>query len=359
MSNIVVLYDTMLTQKLWEVALRESLGDLYDKQSVEYVELKVDTPSSIQWSTETVDGVREARGDPEHIKSVVGDAEILMIHFAPVTADVMDAARNLKIISSARGGPVNVDPEAATQRGIIVTHTIGRLAQPVADHTMGLLLAEVRHIARDHAKVMDGSYFEDPQDLRRSRRYPVREMEGKTLGIVGFGAVGRELAKRARGFNLNVLAFDPYVEEEEMVKQGVQKADLETLLKSSDFVSINARESPQTYHMISREEFKMMKSTSYIVNTSRGSIIDEQALVEALRENMIAGAGIDVFEDEPLKQDNPLLKLGNVTITPHTAGGSDMSRVRSVKLTCNTVAMYLKGEGVIPAEVVNREVLNQ
>jgi len=358
MKKILVLTDAYLTRQLWEKGLRDALGNLYDSQEFRYLELRMDSPSSMKWSTEPVKGVREAAGDLEQVEREVGNAEILVVHFAPITADVMDADKNLRLISSARGGPVNVDVEAATKRGIIVTATIGRLAPPVADHTIGLLLAEVRHIARDHAAVMDGSYFAS-QDPRRTRRIPVQEMEGKTIGIIGFGQVGREVAKRARGFDLTVLAFDPYVDDATASKYDAVKVDLETLLKKSDFISINARESPETYHLLGKKQFTMMKPTAYVVNTSRGSIIDEKALVEALQNNQIAGAGIDVFEEEPLKKDNPLLRLKNVTITPHTAGGSDKSTLRSVGLAAGTVARYIKGEKFLPGEVFNPSVLEK
>lgn len=358
MKKILVLTDSYLTQEQWEKGLRDVLGDLYDQQQVRYVEPSIDTATSMKWSTEPIQEVREAMGDLEQIKGEIGDAEILVIHFAPITSDVLDADKNLKLISSARGGPINVDIEAATQRGIIVTRTIGRLAPPVADHTMGILLAEVRHIARDHAAVMDGSFFGMP-DPRRNRRIPVQEMEGKTLGIVGFGQVGREIAKRAKGFDLKVSAFDPYVDEAEMSRFGAKKSDLETLLKESDFVSVNARESPETFHLLGEKEFTMMKPNAYIVNTSRGSIIDEPALVKALQNNLIAGAAIDVFEDEPIKPENPLFKLDNVTITPHTAGGSDKSLLRSTLLASGSVLKYLKGEEFTPGQVVNPVVLKK
>ena len=355
MKKILVITDSYLTRQLWEKGLRDALGNLYGSQEFRYTELRTDAPGSMKWSTEPVKGVREATGDPGQIEKEIEDAEILVIHFAPITADVMDADKNLRLISSARGGPVNVDVEAATKRGIIVTGTIGRLAPPVADHTIGLLLAEVRHIARDHAAVMNGSFFSG-QFLGRTRRIPVQEMEDKTIGIVGFGQVGREVAKRARGFDMKVLAFDPYIDEATAAKHGAAKVDLDTLVRESDFVSINARESPETFHLLGEKQFAMMKRTAYVVNTSRGSIIDEKALVKALQNNLIAGAGIDVFEEEPLKKDNPLLKLKNVTITPHTAGGSDRSSLRSIALTAGTVARYLKGEKFVPGEVVNPSV---
>jgi len=358
MKKILVITDSYLTKNLWEKGLRDALGNLYDSQEIRYLELRIDTPGSMKFSTEPVKGVREAMGDLEQVESEIGDAEILVIQFAPITADVMDADKNLKLISSARGGPVNVDAETATKRGIVVTGTVGRLAPPVADHTMGLLLAEVRHIARDHAAVMSGSFFSNP-DPRRGRRIPVEEMEEKTIGIAGFGQVGREVAKRAKGFGMKILAFDPYIDEATATKYGAVKVDLDTLVKESDFISINARESPETFHLLGEKQFAMMKQTAYVVNTSRGSIIDEKALVKALQNNQIAGAGIDVFEEEPLKKDNPLLKLSNVTITPHTAGGSDRSNLRSIALTSGTVARYVKGEKYIIAEVVNPAVLKK
>jgi D-3-phosphoglycerate dehydrogenase len=269
-----------------------------------------------------------------------------------VTSGVLDAGKKLKIICCARGGPVNIDVPAATKRGITVTRTVGRNAQPVADHTIGLLLSEVRHIARSHNSLKNGSWFSE-KNLRQKWRYPVQEMEGKTLGLVGFGQVAREVTKRAKGFSLNIIAFDPYVDMNVMKNFGVKKVDLDQLLRDSDFVSVHAREAPDTFHLLGDKQFSMMKSSGYVINTSRGSIIDEKALVKALKEKVIAGAAIDVFEDEPLKKDNPLLKLTNATITPHMAGGSDITHIRSARLVAGTLNKYLKGETLEPVEIVD------
>lgn len=304
----------------------------------------------MKFTTEIYQGVREARGNPDQIKNEVHDAEILIVQIAPITADVIDSAKNLKVIFCSRGGPVNIDVKAAEKRGIIVTHSLGRLAQPVSDHTIGLLLAEVRNIARAHAAVKDGRYF---KDMLRTWARPILEMEGRTLGLVGFGQVAREVAKRAKGFDLKLIAFDPYVSKKEMEKIGVVKVDLETLLRESDFVSVHARESPETFHMLGEKEFAIMKPTAILINTARGSIIDEEALVKALKNKVISGAALDVVEKEPLKPDNPLLSLDNLTITPHTAGGSDKAQVRSVRLVAVTVERYLKDKTIRPEEIVD------
>jgi D-3-phosphoglycerate dehydrogenase len=351
MAKILVVTDPRLNKEIWEENMKNALGTLYEKQEIRYVESLVDTPTSIPWSTSTWNGIREARGDPEQLKNEIDDVEILVVHMAPVTADVMDAGKNLKIICAARGGPVNVDAKAAASRGIPVTRTVGRNAPPVADHTIGLLLAEIRNISKADSSVKDGNYFKD-RNIRKSWHDPVLEMEEKTLGIVGFGQVGRQVALRSRGFGLKVIAYDPYVDKTTMKKYDVAKVDLEYLLEHSDFISIHARETQETFHMIGEKEFNKMKPSCYFINTARGSIVDEASLVKTLTDKRIAGAAIDVFEDEPLKSDNPLLKLENVTITPHTAGRSDKVYLRSVRLVTGTVARYLKGEQIPSEELV-------
>lgn len=354
MAGILVVVDSQINRQIWEKNLRSSLGDQYESHDVRYIESRIDTPSSLQWSTIPWKGIREARGDPEQLKCELGDAEILVVHMAPVTADVMDVGRSLKLICVARGGPVNIDVTAATERGITVCRTIGRNAPPVADHTLGLLLTEMRQISRANASVKDGRYFK-VKDLRRSWRKPVLEMEDKTLGIIGLGQVGRQVAKRAKGFDLTVIAYDPYVDKVEMSRYGVEKVDMEYLLKKSDFISVHARETPETFHMLGKEEFAMMKPDCYFINTARGSIVDEPALVKTLRDKRIAGAAIDVFEEEPLKPGNPLTKLENVTITPHMAGRSEKIPVRSAKLVAATVAKYLRGENMSLEEITPSE----
>ena len=185
MPNILVM--TSEDQRLWEKHLRDQLGDLYDVQEIRYVESNKTGPTAVRTQTEPYQGVREAYGDPQQLRKEIKSADIIAIHFEPMTAEVMDEAKKLKLIASTRGGPVNVDAEAATARGIMVTHTQGRLAQPVADHILGLMLSEARNIARQDAALKDGRYFDlEQREKIRVTRHLVSEMEDKTLGIIWF-----------------------------------------------------------------------------------------------------------------------------------------------------------------------------
>ncbi|MDQ1280606.1 MAG: D-3-phosphoglycerate dehydrogenase / 2-oxoglutarate reductase [Thermoproteota archaeon] len=352
MVKILVVTDPT-SQPLWEEDFKKCLGNLYASQQIRYINPRLDGPTAIRTQTQVVQGVREARGDPEQLKNEMGDTEVLVVEFAPVTEAVINSGKGLKLVASTRGGPVNVDVKAAAKKNILVTHTQGRLAQPVSDHAMGLILAEARNIARSYAAIRDGTFFSDPNIRAKWHRIP--EMEGKTLGIVGFGNVGREVAKRAAGFGMNIIAYDPYVKEEDGKKLGVKMVSLEDLMKESDFVTVHAREAPETFHLINKDRINLMKPTAYVINTSRGSIIDEKALYEAAKDGKITGVALDVYEDEPLKASNPLIKLENVTLTPHTAGGSDRARERSILLTTIIVSKYVRGEKLTPMDIIDPE----
>ncbi|RLG09467.1 MAG: D-glycerate dehydrogenase, partial [Thaumarchaeota archaeon] len=183
------------------------------------------------------------------------------------------------------------------------------------------------------------------------------ELENKVLGIVGFGKVGREVAKRAKALQMRILAYDPYVSPNLMKSLGVEPTTLERLLEESDVVTLHVRLTDETRHMIGERELKRMKPTAILVNTSRGEIVDEKALIKALNEGWIAGAALDVFEKEPLPPDHPFLKMDNVTITPHIAGASKEVVKRSVIMIAEDVKRLLKGEK--PLYCVNPEVLEK
>ncbi len=297
--------------------------------------------------------VREFAGDPKKFATLVKDVNVLLVHVAPVTKDVMEAAEELRVIGCARGGPVNVDVDAATMMGIPVIYTPGRNAEAVADYTMGLILAMSRNIVKAHVRLKDGVWSEEFYDYR----YCGDELSGKTLGLIGLGRVGVEVAKRARAFGMKVISYDPYVSEAAMTSYGVEKVELDKLLHESDFVSIHARLTTETRHMIGETELKTMKPTAVLVNTARGEIVDEDALVKALREGWIAGAALDVFESEPLPPDHPLLKLENVILTPHIAGASRETVHRSAKMLAEDTARILKGER--PRFCMNPEVFEK
>ncbi|MGD0804135.1 MAG: NAD(P)-dependent oxidoreductase [Candidatus Bathyarchaeia archaeon] len=361
MAKIVVLYDSWSkadAKKIWEEMLRDNLGSDYSKHNIVYVENRA---GAFKWSTEVRENVKEAFGDPEFIKESIKDAEVVLSGFAPMTASIMDASPALKVIGIARGGPVNVDVASATARGVMLIGTVGRNAISVADQTMGLILSESRHIARLSMALKTGTYFTDVNKLGRKylEGYAFQELESKTLGLIGFGEVGRRVAKRAHSFDMKVQVFDPYITTEALMKDECTKTELEPLLRTSDFISIHAKLTPETTHMLNKERLDLMKPSAVIVNTARGEIIDEKALYEALMEKRIAGAALDVFEEDPVKPDNLLLKLDNVTATPHTAGRSPEVERRGYQQVAEATAKYLWGEEIRRAQIANPKVLER
>ncbi len=360
MAKIVVLYDAWSkvdAKLIWEESLSTSLGADYPKHEIVYVENRA---GPFKWSTEVRENVKEAYGDSEYIKRAISGADLVLSGFAPMTASIMDADPELKVIGIARGGPVNVDVNAATVRGIMIVGTVGRNAESVADQTLGFILSESRHIARHNLALKTGEYFAESEKIGRGKyldKYNFQELNGKTLGLIGFGEVGRRVAKRALAFDMIVRVFDPYITAEALSSEGCDKVDLVPLLKVSDFVSIHAKLTPETTHMLNVERLSIMKPSAVIINTARGEIIDEKALYEALKSGKIAAAALDVFEEDPVRSGNPLLQLENVTATPHTAGRSPEVERRGYQQVADAVAKYLRGESIKRSQIANPKVL--
>jgi len=331
----LVIPDTYVSEELWRKAFKETLGDLYSKLELRFLTLEPKFQAEYK-------RIKEFGGDPLKVAAEVKDSEILVVQFAPVSEEAVQAGKNLKLIACSRSTPVNVDVEAATEAGIPVIKAPGRNADSVADFTMGILLAEVRHIARAFEAVRAGALSTAESRWRKS----IPELNGKIMGIIGVGYIGRKLAARAKGFGLRLLGFDPYVSKEKMLEIGVEKVDLETLLKESDFVSLNVRLTAETTKMLGKKELELMKKTAILVNTSRGDAIDEEALYDALKNNRIAGAALDVFTKEPITEDpeNKFIKMDNVTLTPHMAGVSDDMMYRGSCIIAEDIGRFLKGE---------------
>ncbi len=266
--------------------------------------------------------------------------DILVVQFAPISRHFLEAAARLRVIGVLRGGTENVDVAFATQRGISVLNTPGRNARAVAECTLGLILAEIRNLARSHGLLKNGVWQRD---------YPnsdiIPELCGKTVGLVGYGAVGRLVAHYLVAFGSRIVAYDPYSQGD---PGPAELVDLPSLLRQSDVVSLHARLSEETLHLIGRDELGMMKPSAVLVNTARSGLIDEQALVEALAERRIMGAALDVFDTEPLPPDHPLLKLDNVTLTPHLAGSTMDAFRNSPCHMAGHLARMLRGEGPLP-----------
>ena len=240
----------------------------------------------------------------------------------------------------------NVDIAAATSKGILVCNTPTYCIDDVADHALALLMDGVRHVARQDRWIRAGRWD-------RSGARPARRMKGCTMGFVAFGQIARALAERVSGFGMTLLAYDPYLDADACARHGAHKVELEELLRRADFISVHCPLTEETHHLLSAAEFKLMKEGVCIVNTSRGPIIDEGALVGALRSRKVWGAGLDVFEHEPLPLDSPLREFDNVTFTPHV-GASTMESLDDVYRIGSRIAVDVC-QGRWPLWVVNPE----
>jgi D-3-phosphoglycerate dehydrogenase len=269
------------------------------------------------------------------------------------TKELMDRADDLRIIARTGAGVDNVDVPAATERGILVTAVPGANTRTVAEHTLSLILALMKQLPR-----LDREMRQDNFGIRY-KNLP-RDMTGKTLGLVGLGKIGSELARMCyHSFDMRILAFDPYLPSEiqNNLRSWVEFCDLERLLRESDVVSLHLPLTSTTQKMIGAKEFGWMKPTAYFVNAARGGVVDESALIQCLKEKRIAGAGLDVFAQEPPEKDNPLKKLDNVILTPHIGGLTLECGIKVSVLAAQAVRDVLQGKK--PNGIVNPKVLNQ
>jgi len=257
---------------------------------------------------------------PEALKEIIKDYDGLVVRSATkVTRDVIGQAVKLKVIGRAGVGLDNVDLEAATQKGIIVMNTPGGNTISTAEHTVSMILALSRNIPQANSSTKKGEW-------KRSKFMGV-ELYGKTLGIVGLGRIGSEVARRALSFGMRVLAYDPFLSREVAEKLGIEVVDLNDLFARSEYITVHTPLTEETRHMISKAQFALMKKGVRIVNCARGGIIDEEALVNAIKEGKVAGAAMDVFEKEPLSPDSELLKLDSVIATPHLGASTEEAQV--------------------------------
>jgi glyoxylate reductase len=268
-----------------------------------------------------------------------------------IDKEVFNAAPRLKIVSQLAVGFDNIDLQEATKRGIYVTNTPEVLTDTTADFAWTLLMAVARRVVEADKYVRSGQW----KVAWHPAMMQGRDVHGATIGIVGAGRIGYAMAKRATGFGMKILFYD-VISRPEMEKDfGAKKVDLETLLKESDFVSIHVPLMKETHHLMNSERFKLMKKTAYLINNSRGPVIDEKALYEALKQGKIAGAGLDVFEQEPTPTDNPLLKLDNVVVAPHISSASYETRSKMSEMVAENLISYFEGKK--PPNLVNVEVM--
>lgn len=278
-------------------------------------------------------------------KIMAEGADVLIVEADTIDAKVMDAVRP-KIIGCCRGNPINIDVEAAKARNIPFFHTPARNAEAVAELTIAMMLAAARHIIAIDRTLSSGNFFvEEEKDLvDLYNRFVGVELTDKTVGIIGFGAIGYEVAKKLKGFDVTLLIYDPYVKDEKIVAMGGKKVELDTLMKESDFITVHTAVTPETEKLVGEREISLMKRTAYFFNLSRAYCIDEDALYRAIEEKRIAGAGLDVHTIEPVDSDNRFLKFDNVIVTPHIAGQTiDSVRKQSIMMA-KEIESYLLGE---------------
>ena len=291
----------------------------------------------------------QCRSEEEVIQKAK-DAHGLLTQYAPISRKVIEALSQCRVIARYGIGVDNIDISAATQRKIVVVNVPSYCEEEVANHTLALILACVRKIFLFNQAIRKGNW-----DWKLGR--PIVRLSEQKLGLIAFGKIAKMVARKARAFGFSLMGFDPYVSDEEFAAEGVRKVDLDYLLKNSDIICVHAPLTQETRHMLGREEFKKMKSSSFLVNTSRGAVVDEKALYEALREGQIAGAALDVLEEEPPGKDSPLLKLDNVIFTPHVAWYSESS-LKELRAKAATDLVRVL-EGKTPQGFVNRKMINE
>ncbi len=268
-----------------------------------------------------------------------------------INAEVFNASPKLKIVAQLAVGFDNIDAKEATKRGIYVTNTPGVLTETTADFAWTLLMAVARRVVEADKYVRTGKWKVGWHPSMLSGR----DIYGATIGIVGAGRIGSAVAKRAKGFNMKILYYDVIPRPELEKESGAKRIDLSTLLSESDFISVHVPLMKATYHLINAEKLKLIKKTAYLINNSRGPVIDENALYEALKEGRIAGAALDVFEQEPTSVDNPLLTLDNVVVAPHISSASHETRSKMAEMVAENLIAFFGGR--TPPNLVNPEVL--
>jgi D-3-phosphoglycerate dehydrogenase len=275
------------------------------------------------------------------------DADAILTLGAPMTRRVMEKLPKCRVIVRYGIGYDTVDVDAATDNNILLVNIPDFCFEEVSNHAIALLLACAKKLVLLNDLVKKGRWI----DAKQSQS-PMGPVYGQTCGIVGCGNIGRVTAKKAQCFGLQVLGYDPYVDKSLAEESGITLLDLPGLLKQSDYVLLHTALTKETRHMIGKKELKTMKPSAYLINTARGAVVDETALIKALQEKRIAGAGLDVFEKEPVDPENPLLKMDNVIVMPHSASYSDEAFARLRRSVGQEAARVLCGKW--PKNVVNK-----
>jgi D-3-phosphoglycerate dehydrogenase / 2-oxoglutarate reductase len=334
--KILAVGDTFVPVRLFEIGL----ADLATEHQIRYIQLDMDAPFIPTTPSERA--IREYAGNPQQLVDALNDAEVLLVHGAPITDRVLDASPRLKIVGIARGGPVNVDLAAARQRGIAVITAPARNAEAVADLTLAFMVMLARNMPGSIKYISDGGRVGD--SAFEGAQFFGHELGGHMLGLVGYGNVGRRVASRAAAFGMSIQVFDPYIDASQVERPASKTAHLNDLLAQCDFVSLHARATPETVNFFDAQKFDTMKPGAFFINTARETLLDEQALYDALQSRRLAGAALDVLKPWPQGVANPLVTLPNVIITPHIGGATHEAAQRGIQILADQLKRYQAGQ---------------
>jgi D-3-phosphoglycerate dehydrogenase / 2-oxoglutarate reductase len=338
--KIAILGDNFMLSDVFETAIRERCH-LHQLKIRKHSFPWPDQPMEHGYAVEGMAGLKEYFGSADEVVDFTGDAEIMVTQLAPLSASIMDRLPQLKFVAVSRGGPVNIDMQAARQRGITIVNTPGRNATAVAEFTIGAILAETRNITRGHEAIRRGEWRGDLYRFDLAGE----ELSEMTVGLIGYGEVGRRVASLLKAFGCRILVSDPYVQiSADDRNDGIIQTSLERLLAQADVVSLHPRVTAETTRMINADTLAQMKKGAYFINTARGPLLDYEALYESLKSNHLRGAMLETFAIEPVPMDWPLLQLPNVTLTPHIAGASVKTVRYAAGLAAEELRRYLDGE---------------
>jgi D-3-phosphoglycerate dehydrogenase len=300
-----------------------------------------------------VGNVIEASGTEALLLDVLKDHQYVLSHKSPFTEKVFKTAPNLKFVGICRGGPVNVDLEAATKAGVVVTYAPGRNAQAAAEFTIALILSSLRKISDADKEMKAGVWRGDYFVYEKAGQ----ELNGTTVGVIGFGAVGKIVAKILNAFGANILVHDPFADPKEIEKLNCKAVELNELMSQSFVVTLHSRLTNQTKNLINADNLKLMPKGALLVNTARGGLLDYSSLPALLESGQLGGLALDVYDEEPPSQNYPLLKSQNVVLTPHLGGATKQTGEVAAKIVASDLNRFLKGEKMM--YVANPQVLSK
>lgn len=337
--EVAIIGDYFMLPEIFEEKLNEACGELVKTRSRK--DNWPNEPMEHGYAVNGVAGLKEYFGTPDGVVEFVGDAEVLITQLAPLSRDVFERLPNLKMVAVSRGGPVNIDMAAAREHNVLVVNTPGRNASAVAEFAIGAILTETRKIRVGHEALREGNWR---GDLYRAD-VTGRELCEMTVGVIGYGNIGTKVVRLLRAFGCRILVHDPYIQlAPDDIDAGVELVSLDSLLGEADIVTMHARVTDETRHMMNADAFSKMKPGALFVNTARGPLCDYDALYAALTDGDLGSAMLETFGIEPVPVDWPLLALDNVTLTPHIAGASVRTITFAAEMAAEEIRRFLKGE---------------